>query len=372
MTGEDLERGAAQADWQLPPFYCPIEPAIHPEADLIEEQVTAWLDRCGIYASEVERAWLLAINGAELMARVYPNGMAERVALSAEWYLWALGALDDAQLESAPASPTTDRAVELLCRLLRYMETPVPGPAVGQLGNLLRPLGQIMTALRKYATPVQVQRFVDAHRHWMMGTLWQMSNAAHHVVLDMDSYAIQRHASAGVLMFMSWSEITAGDEIPGSEMHDPAVRAMIESAILIIGWDNDVLSYRKETIRDHDSTQNVVTVAARQYRCSTEQAFAEAIAIRNRVMVLFLRLAETIKPRASSAMRAYIDDLGHLIRGNFDWSSASPRYTCLTSQSAFPTPGEPMTITFTGEPPHCGGSPSAIPSIAWWWEQLRR
>jgi len=68
----------------------PIEPAIHPEADLIEEQVTAWLDRCGTYASELERAWLLAINGAELMARVYPNGMAERVALSAEWYLWAL------------------------------------------------------------------------------------------------------------------------------------------------------------------------------------------------------------------------------------------------------------------------------------------
>lgn len=76
---------------------------MHPEADLIEKRVTAWLDGSGLYASVVERAWLQAINAAELMARVFTGGMTERVALSAEWLLWGLGAVDDTQLEIAGA-----------------------------------------------------------------------------------------------------------------------------------------------------------------------------------------------------------------------------------------------------------------------------
>jgi len=355
--------------WQLPPFYCPIEPAMHPEADLIEKRVTAWLDGSGLYASAVDRAWLLAINAAELMARVFAGGMTERVALSAEWLLWGLGAVDDTQLESVAASLGTDGAVELLCRLLRFMET--PGAAAGTRGNL-RALGQIMAALRGAATSVQVQRFIAAHRHWLLGTLWQMSNAARGVVPDLDSYAIQRHATIGVQMFMTWSEITAGEEIPGPELYDPAMRAVIESASLVNGWDNDILSYPKETIRDQDSTQNVVTVIARQYRCPTEQAITESVAMRNRVMGLFLRLAEMTRPGASSAMRTYIDDLGRMLRGNLDWSSASPRYTSLTPRSELPTAGEPIAISFTGAPPDCDTAPPAIPSIAWWWDQLSR
>jgi Terpene synthase family 2, C-terminal metal binding len=199
-----------------------------------------------------------------------------------------------------------------------------------------------------------------------------MSNAARGVVPDLDSYAIQRHATIGVQMFMSWSEITAGEEIPGPELHDPTVRALVESASLINGWDNDILSYPKETIRDHDSTQNVVTVIARQYRCPTEQAITEAVATRNRVMGLFLRLVEMTRPGASSAMRTYIDDLGRMLRGNLDWSSTSPRYTSLTPRSELPTPGEPMAISFTSAPPDCDNAPPAIPSVAWWWDQLSR
>jgi hypothetical protein len=171
-------------------------------------------------------------------------------------------------------------------------------------------------------------------------------------------------------MFMSWSEITAGEEISGPELYDPAIRALIDSASLINGWDNDILSYPKETIRDLDSTQNIVTVVARQYRCSTEQALAEAMAIRNRVMGLFLRLGEMTRPGASSSMRTYIDDLGRMLRGNLDWSSTSPRYTCLTPQSELPAPAEPIVITFTDAAPDSSTAPSAIPSISWWWDQV--
>ena len=219
---------------------------------------------------------------------------------------------------------------------------------------------------------MQIQRLVEGHRHWLLGTLWQLGNTEHGVILDTDSYAIQRHASVAALLFMSWSEITAGEEIPGRELYSRPVRALIESAILINGWDNDFVSYRRETLVDNDSTQNIVTVVAREHDCSTQDAFVEAVAIRNRTMSLFVRLTEQLTPQVGSAMRSYIQDLGHLIRGSLDWSMTCPRYTCLTPRSEFPTPSEPLALTLADEPSYPDAAPSSIPSIAWWWDQLEQ
>jgi Terpene synthase family 2, C-terminal metal binding/Mycolic acid cyclopropane synthetase len=122
-------------------------------------------------------------------------------------------------------------------------------------------------------------------------------------------YWAQEHGSAVTGLTVTAAHLPLVAEFVRQAGVADQVRALLAS--LINGWDNDILSYRKETIRDHDSTQNIVTVVARQYHCSTDDALAEGVAMRNRVMVVFLCLAEMTGPADNFAAPSRSDHESH-------------------------------------------------------------
>jgi hypothetical protein len=155
-------------------------------------------------------------------------------------------------------------------------------------------------------------------------------------------------------------EMGYGYELQPNERDHTSVRALAEMAHFIIGWDNDILSHHKEH-RAGGYYLNAVRVLGHEFAIGAGQALTTAIAYRDRVMVLFLRMAEYLKATGSPQLRQYIDSLGDFIRGAQEWEVTSVRYT---------TPDDPANLpsTFGDTPTDDSPEPLDIPAISWWWD----
>lgn len=91
--------------------------------------------------------------------------------------------------------------------------------------------------------------------------------------------------------------------------------------------------------------------------------------MRDRVMVLFLRLRDQVLPRASHELETYLIDLGQFVRGHLDWTLSCERYTNLSDDSQAITR---LPTTWKQRPADDSLQPVRVPSIAWWWEQLEK
>ncbi|MFD5086081.1 hypothetical protein ACFWOG_25990 [Kitasatospora sp. NPDC058406] len=349
----------------LPPLYCPIDAALHPEHDSIDRDARTWLDRYRLYTSDIDRAWVIARKYAEAMARIYPDGITDRVGLTARWLHW-IYYVDDVRMETAVTPDKLASAIGLTSHLLRVMESPTTEPAADQTGPVAA-LQSLMHSVQAVATQTQLSRFVDAHRKWFHAILWGMADPA---LSSLDEFVHQRMLNAGGAASMCWSEITNGEEIPNAELHSPAMRALQESSFLMMALDNDLLSYNRELLIDKTHL-NVVMLLARLNDCPPEQAVHQAVALRDRLTTLFLKLREQEHPKLSAPARAYVADLAHAIRSNLDWGSHSPRYTAVTSRTQLPPPNPtPIPLTLTDHPSDPSTEPLPCPTIAWWWQQL--
>jgi hypothetical protein len=352
---------------RLLPFYCPYEPAIHPDVDQIRQRSVEWLDRMGFYRNELHRAWILTTDAAEAMSQIYPESHQDAVSLSACWLLLVF-ALDDASFDMPGQTLRVSDAVEFIARLMRTMEAPGDPALTGVV--LAEAARNIVITLEGIATPTQIRRYVDAWRHWLLAILWKLSITESAPQLDLDTYTRMRLAECGGRLTMAWSEIGHGIEIPGHDLDNPAVQAAAEAAFLVMGWDNDFYSYHREGLRGDSRHHNIITVLARHNHCPPHRAVADAVAMRDRAMTLFVRLHQQLRPTVSPGMRYYLDDLGHAIRCNIDWGGTCGRNTCLNARTEMPRRGAPLDITVVGHPSNDCAEPLAMPSVSWWWNHL--
>ena len=129
-------------------------------------------------------------------------------------------------------------------------------------------------------------------------------------------------------------------------------------ACAIVGYDNDIASYYKEHKRS-DSKLDLVDVIAHERGQSPDAALPEAIAFRDAVLQLYLRLNRQVEPAVSAETRRYLRGLSAWIRGNLDWSAQSARYR----RSGEPTIGVSGDLTR----PVLDFTPPA--GVAWWWSR---
>jgi hypothetical protein len=354
------------AGLELPPFYCPIEPAIHPEVDAIEKRAIDWIDRSALCDSDAERAWILKTNSAEFVARFAPDGIEDNVLAAALWAYWGF-AFDDARCDKGPLSTRPAAFEALASRLQRILDA--PEDAIDSSDRFAASLREIALTLRGHATPQQLRRFSDAHRYWLSCVAWQISNQTRRHMPDLAEYTAMRLGACGGPPTLALLEIANAMEVPAREMQSPAVRALTAMVWLVAGWDNDLHSYNKEA-HQQDSDQNIVNVLVHHHGHSVEQAVLAAVGMRDRVMRLFLRLREKTLAHASEPLHSYLMSLGHGIRGNIDWALRVPRYTSLGDPTAQQGAVRALKPRWTDEPSDASGEPLPIPVISWWWQQL--
>lgn len=360
-----MEQLIADQEIRVPPFFCPLESLIHPDVGIIEEQSIAWIDSFH-FCDEVQRAWLIGTNCAEFYARVTPHAVMANLQKVVNFNYWAF-AFDDMKCDEGPLSTRPGEFIALGAKLIRILETPAldnPDP-----DPLIAALQGVAQLYRECATPVQIRRWIDGFRGWILGVAWQIQNRASGHMPALDEYVCMRLNSAAGPLTVSHIEIANGSEVSAVEMDAVAVRALTEVACMIAAWDNDFVSFRKEILKGQTS-QNVITVIANQKGCSLQQAVTEAFGMRDRMMCLFLKLQDRIRPKAGSALRAYIDSLGYLLRGNLEWSFQVPRYNSLGDTSKPPGSRAKFFPGWAETPIDDSLSPLPLPSVAWWWNYI--
>lgn len=351
---------------RLPPFYCPIEAAVHPRVRQLEQRAIDWLDRTGIFGNATERAWSIATHSTDFSCRMIPHGHDEPLLLFIEWNHWAF-ALDDIVHDTGAADVQTARIVDLNARISRCLEA--PGSAMLGSTPFDAALEDLAARTRALATPVQLRRVAEGMRDWLFGAAWQVSNVERGVMPTLSDYVALRPSINGTRFSLSWSEVASGIEVPDSELYSAPVQALTEAAGFIVSCDNDLFSYAKED--DQETTdQNIVNVLAHHQGSSPGQALSHALAVRDRAMTLFLTLRDQVARDAGADLRRYLESLGHYIAGCIRWMNAAPRYASPRNRHKLPVPGATYGITWRDTPSDPDTRPLPIPAAAWWWDQL--
>ena len=340
---------------EMPIFFCPIESAIHPDVELIETRAHDWLLTRNYFGNLDNRERVIGSRSAEFYARMTPHAQVDRLQIAAEWTYWGF-AFDDAYCDTFPWNVRPAEFAALAGRMVRMLEAPGMPPLAPDPYALA--LAELRDRFAAIGTPVQHRRWVLAQRAWLSGVTWQIGNQSRAVMPILDDYLAMRINSAAGEPVTSMIELANGPQIPADELEDPPVRACTEMSRMLASLDNDLHSYAKD-IHRNEANQNVVSVIAAERHCSPQDAMVAAMAIRDRIMCRFLRLRDLITHRQSSITRHYLEDLGHVVRGNLDWGLNTPRYQ-VDGRAIAPPQWTDQPFDDSDEPP--------VPSISWWWD----
>lgn len=341
---------------KVPPIFSPIPPAIHPLHESIDRRTAAWADTFGFGSDEL-RTKLVKQDIGTFASRILPEGREEVVAVLADFVIWLFG-VDDGHCEEGELGTRPGELAGVLSRLLRVAQNPeAPMLADDPLAMALRDLrGRIS----EYATPGQVARWIDALREYFLSVVWEAHHRSTETVPDLNDYTLMRIYDGATSVVLPLLEMGHGYELHPSERDSTSVRAAAEMASFIITWDNDIFSYHKESRGPHYYL-NALRVLEHEYGLPPDEALVVAIAQRDRVTCLFLRLCAELTNSATPQLKQYLNSLGSFIRGAQDWGVTSLRYI---------TPEDPADLpsTFTDTPTDDSLDPLEIPAISWWWD----
>ncbi|MFD9978200.1 selina-4(15),7(11)-diene synthase [Streptomyces sp. NPDC059017] len=339
----------------VPPIYSPIAPAIHPRHADIDIRTAAWAETFRIGSEEL-RARLVRQDIGTFAARILPEGRQEVVSLLADFVLWLFG-VDDGHCEEGELGRRPGDLAGTLHRLLRVAQNP-EAPMLPD-DPLAAGLRDLRLRADRYGTSGQTARWVGTLREYFFSVVWEASHRSAATVPDLNDYTLMRLYDGATSVVFPLLEMGHGYELQPHERDSTAVRAAEEMASFVITWDNDIFSYHKER-KGTGYYLNALRVLE-QDGLTPEQALTTAIAQRDRVMGLFMRLSGHLSQDGSPQLRQYLAGLASFIRGAQDWGISSIRYT---------TPDDPARIpsVFRDTPTDESREPLDIPAVAWWWD----
>lgn len=347
VTDPTATEGRAKMTRNLPPLWCPLPPARHPDWVRLDHDAVDFVREQGLYDSD-DQLWRLASTRVgDLVARVSPNGHHPVLQMVADFYLW-LFAFDDAYCDEGALSNDPGGLCLETSRILRAAEVPM---CTGS-NRYADALANISRRLDSTATGVQHARWREALRSYFHFQSWEAEYRRRRETPPLEEYVVARLQSGAVKVCFTLLDIADGYELPADEFETPLMRALIETACAVIDWDNDIASYTKEAQRGHD-TINLRDIFVQEYDLDGDGALSEALRMRDHVLARFLQLSAAYTG-TSEYTRRYIRSLGHWIRGNLDWQNSTKRYG-----TTHPIVGQ-RTLPVTG--------PLRIESIAWWWD----
>jgi hypothetical protein len=354
-------------DVEVPPFFCPIDPVMHPDMDLVARRSGEWATSVGLVRDGTELTRWLASTSADFYGGMVPNADTDHYQAAADWVYWGFY-FDDAHCDEGDNATLPNRFTLLMGRLQRMLETGDERLCGGD--RYLLGLCDLAHRYQKLATPTQYERWLTAHRRWLFGVVQQITCRSLGRPLTLDDYLLIRLSDCGGLPTQAMFEFANTAEIPGREFDSPAVRAITELFCLIAALDNDRTSRYKE-VRGQHGHYNAVDVLVHELSVPEPEAEATLIRLRDRMMVLLLRMREWLSRTASEPLGLYLEALGHGIRSNIDWSLRTPRYAVDASGDKRPD-GARMRLRShcTDRPTDSRPEPPPLSSVASWWSHL--
>ncbi|MFB7271049.1 hypothetical protein [Streptomyces sp. NPDC056244] len=355
VTGQSLVQ-------QLPavPFYCPVPPARHPSVAALNDRTVRWMLKQRLDTDEHQLKRLAVCDFGGLTASTMPYGALERLSLMARFHA-VLFSLDDGVCDEAET--TADRLAQETSRIMRAVEAPT-ARAFGDSPHTAA-LRRLRLEAERFASASQLRRLTEAMRVYTSGLVWEASWRRNPELPSLDDYITLWMRAIGMAPSTAMIEVVGGFSVADEDMQDPRIRALTEITWTLVSWDNDLYSRNKELERAGDNL-NLIDVLCQEHGVEPRRALVRVVAMRDRVMVLFQRLAAQVLKEADNDLRRYIKGLGQFVRGHLDWASICPRYTVRSGPRARPGGW------WKQQPADDSLEPLPIPTISWWWDQLAR
>ncbi|MFI6095713.1 hypothetical protein ACIA8G_09180 [Lentzea sp. NPDC051213] len=344
---------------QIPPLYCPIPSALHPDVEDLNREGLSWISRFVAFADGSGWDRYAAMNPGYLPGYVMPRapkGPALQAASNLLFWLWAY---DDMECDEVEGRQRVDQHILQLSDLTRVAEASSSEPWDNPF---LASLSDLREQLLANASPLQVTRWASSMQLYFMANAAAAVQRLQGAVPDLDTYVAQRIHSGAVKPCLMLMDVADGYELPTDELEHPDVWALNEMVCTLVGWDNDLLTYHKEVMRG-GADHNLVTVLVHDRGLSLDEAVAAAVDMRERVLWLYMRLHRQVHATASPELRMYLAGLSSWIRGHLDWGLTTVRYRDLEAGADFPDELGP-------EPVALDPAPLPIASVAWWWDRL--
>ncbi|WPG37272.1 hypothetical protein [Variovorax sp. EBFNA2] len=352
---------------RLPEIACPLPFAVYPDSPKFDAATAAWMIKWKLYSDDAHCERLTHTECGRLAALMYPAAKSDALLqVMADYTIWAF-AFDDEYCDEGDMSRRPAESTLAMHRMQRAIEC--PEYTIDPHDNFalaLRDLRQRMDAL---ASPLHGARFVNVQRGYFFV---EMNKLAHEAPREFNDCATLRLASGGGIVFPTLAHIASVNAIRQQDMESRRMMAMTEMAAMLIVWDSDIYSYGKELAREPDGRQHSLCAWIHHRRgLAQEDTVREAIALRNSVFSLYLRLREDMLSDAAPDVRDYIRGLDGYVRGGFHWIQNNDRYRFrngVDGERAYE--GGDLANAL----PPDDGTPIPVPALAWWWEHdpLRR
>lgn len=352
----------------IPPFYCPIAPALHPDIERIDERSIDWFRSFGAFPGAEGLATLRAWHHPELAARAHPEEDPERVQFMADFVHWTI--FDDSVVDGdhSHVSETETRAAggfqALAVKLVRMLEAP-DAPLLLE-SSWISSLMDLRRRLTAIATPAQTQRWIGAFREYLLAAAWKHAFQKKQTLPRLADYVVLRAPDGGVQLYVTLADVIGGYHLTDADLAHPQVRALTEMALTLIAWDNDLFSHYKESLTE-DPCLNLVDVIAAEQGCSLQDAVLVAMKLRDRVMNRYMVVRERAMRRHRDSVRRYIVCLDRWVAANIDMSANSARYINPLNRPASEVTWVHFDPVRTDTPYDAGDGPLPFPSVGWWW-----
>jgi len=239
-----------------------------------------------------------------------------------------------------------------LIRAAEHPESPIQTD--NPVANGLR---DIVTRIAALASPRLTADFVEAMRNFFLAKVWEASFRQRQKQATLDEYLLLRCHTGMMRAFVRPLELGGCGELTAQERDCRPIHALVEMSGLIENFDNDILSYHKESRESY--SLNAVTVLSYQEQLAFPEAIDRVLTLRNRVMSRYLDVQDSVRDHASGPVVDFLDNLDAMVRAVFDWQLHSFRYR---------RPDTAFDVTATTVRPQVTTEPLPFAAVSWWWD----
>ncbi|MFJ2741407.1 family 2 encapsulin nanocompartment cargo protein terpene cyclase [Streptomyces sp. NPDC087440] len=311
-------------------LHCP--PAVRHDPALereVNEELVAWAERTGINPGGTDA--LRAMDFGRLITLAYPHTEdPDRLLAIAKPHL-SLWIADDCYVDESSLG-----AVPVLLGarlgLAHAAIDPVPLPAryAPELAReldadpVLRAHQSAWRHLRRYATPVQVQRVHHAVASLFVGcgqeATWHEAERLPPAWEYLTSRCLDNFRLSMLMI-----DTAGGYEVPAQEYADPRVRRVLTLAATAGQLVNDVYSVAKDAAGPGLS-MNLPAVIAAEEGCAVGEAVERTVDMHNELMHTYEAEAAALALTGSPLLRCWLAQIRDWLGGAYEWHATSARY----------------------------------------------
>jgi len=167
-------------------------------------------------------------------------------------------------------------------------------------------------------------KFIQGIKDMFAGGMWQFKHIVANRLPNLTEYIIIRQYLGAANLATDSLEVTGQIDLREEVYNSPFVHRLTEICRNAICFANDLFSLSKEIAQSTSAEFNIVTILQHKYNITIEGAIEQARAIHDENVKEFIEISKAayIYDNATNSMlNKYIRALGHLMKGNIEWST---------------------------------------------------